>query len=116
MPSARKRDVSASYEAAERPETVASQLASHRKRPLEVAIFIAGGTDKYQWPAHALTNILVYRSCSEVAYGLCRPIGCLMMAWANRKVELAQLRIVSSALRINKSKNLINVDSLFTCR
>ena len=51
----RKRDVSASYnrEAAERPETV----ASHRRRPLEAAIFIIDGTDRYQWTEHALTNI-----------------------------------------------------------
>ena len=48
MPSARKRAVSGSYEAAEGPETVASQPASHRRRPLEVAIFIADGTNKYR--------------------------------------------------------------------
>ena len=64
----------------------ASQPASHRRRPLEVAIFIIDGTDKYQRTEHALTNPLVCRSCSEVACGLCRPLACLM-AWAHRKVE-----------------------------
>ena len=54
----RKRDVSASYdcEAAERPETV----ASHRRRPLEAAIFIVDGTDKYQGP--------VDRSCTHESF------------------------------------------------
>ena len=94
MPATRKLAVSACYEAAERPETVASQPASqpasHRRRPLEVAIFIVDGTNKYQWTEHALTNLLVCRSCSEVACGLCRPLACLM-AWAHRKVELSKI-------------------------
>ena len=89
MPATRKLDVSACYEAAERPETVASQPASHRRRPLEVAIFILDGTKKYQWTEHALTNLLVCRSCSEVACGLYRPLACIM-AWAHRKVELSK--------------------------
>ena len=88
MPTTRKHAVSASYEAAERPKTVASQPASHRRRPLEVAIF--DGTNKYQWTEHTLTNLLVCRSCSEVACGLCRPLACLM-AWAHRKVELSKI-------------------------
>ena len=95
MPPTRKLDVSACYEAAERPETVASRPASHRRRPLEVAIPIADGTNKCQWTGHALTNRLVWGSCSDhgVAYGLCmyRPLAyaCLMiMAWGHRKVEL----------------------------
>ena len=85
MPPTRKLTVPACYEAAERTETV----ASHRRRPLEVAIFIVDGTNKYQWTEHALTNRLVCRSCSEVAMacGLYRPLACLM-AWAHRKVEL----------------------------
>ena len=48
MPPTRKLAVSTCYEAAERPETVASQTASHRRRPLEVAIFIVDGTNKYR--------------------------------------------------------------------
>ena len=48
MPPTRKLAVSARYEAVERPETVASQPASHRRRPLEVAIFIVDGTNKYR--------------------------------------------------------------------
>ena len=68
----------------------ASQPASNRRRPLQVAIFIVEGTDKYQWTDHALTNLLMCRSCSEVACGLCRPIVCLM-AWAHRKVELGKI-------------------------
>ena len=68
----------------------ASQPASHRRRPLEVAIFILDGTEKYQWTEHALTNLLVCRSCSERAGGLCRPLACLM-AWAHRKVELSKI-------------------------
>ena len=67
MPPARKRAVSACCEAAERPETVASQPAScsHRTRPLEVAISIVDGTDKYQWTEHALTNLLIW--CADHA-------------------------------------------------
>ena len=68
----------------------ASQPASHRRRPLEVANFILDGTEKYQWTEHALTNLLVCRSCSERACGLCRPLACLM-AWAHRKVELSKI-------------------------
>ena len=86
MPPTRKLAVSACYKAAERPEAVASQPASHRRRPLEVAIFIIDGTDKYQGTDHALTNLLVCRSCSEVACGLCRPLACLMV-WTHRKVS-----------------------------
>ena len=48
MPPTRKLAVPACYEAAERPETVASQPASHRRRPLEVAVFIVHGTNKYR--------------------------------------------------------------------
>ena len=48
MPPARKRAVPACYEATERPKTVASQPASHRRRPLEVAISIVDGTNKYR--------------------------------------------------------------------
>ena len=59
MPAARKLAVSACYEAAERPETVASQPASQRRRPLEVAIFIVDATKRYQWTEHALANLLV---------------------------------------------------------
>ena len=47
MPATRKLAVSACYEAAERPETVASQPASHRRRPLE-ELFIVDGTNKYR--------------------------------------------------------------------
>ena len=56
MPATRK------HEAAERPETVpvASQPASHRRRPLEAAIFIVDGTDKYQGP--------VDRSCTHESF------------------------------------------------
>ena len=90
VPPTRKGAVSASYEAAERPKTVASQPVSHRRRPLEVAIFIIGGTDKYQQTDHALTDLLVCRSCSEVACGVCRPLACIM-AWAHRKVELSKI-------------------------
>ena len=63
MPATRKLAVPACYEAAERPapDTVASQPASHRRRPLEVAISIADGTKKYQRTEHALTNLLVCR-------------------------------------------------------
>ena len=68
----------------------ASQPASHRRRPLEVAIFIVDGTNKYQWTEHALTNPLVCRPCSEVACGLYRSLACVM-AWAHRKVELSKL-------------------------
>ena len=91
MPLARKRAVPACNccGAIERPETVASQPASHQRRPLEVAIFIVDGTDKYQWTEHALTNLLVCRACSEVACGLYRPLACLM-AWAHRKAELSK--------------------------
>ena len=89
MPPTRKLAVSACYEAAERPETVVSQPATHRRRPLEVAILIVDGTNKYQWTEHALTNLLVCRSCSEVACGLYRPLACVM-AWAHRKVELSK--------------------------
>ena len=91
MPPKRKLAVSACYEATERPKTVASQPASHRRRPLEVAISIADGTNKYQWTeqCHALTNLLVCRSCSEVACGLYRTLACLMV-WAHRKVELSK--------------------------
>ena len=64
MPATRKLAVSACYEAAERPETVASQPASHRRRPLEVAIFIIDGTDKYQRTEHALTNLSVGRDAT----------------------------------------------------
>jgi hypothetical protein len=69
----------------------ASQPISHRRRPVEVAIFIADGNEKYQWTDHALmiTNLLVCRSCSERACGLCRPLACLM-AWAPRKVGVEQ--------------------------
>ena len=91
MPPTRKRAVSACCEAAEGPETVASQPASQRRRSMEVAIFIVDGTDKYQWTAHALTNLLVCRSCSGVACGLYRPLACIMiMAWAHRKVVLSK--------------------------
>ena len=90
MPPTRNRAVSASYEAAEWPKTVDSQPASHQRSPLEVAIFIVDGTGKYQWPEHALANLLMCRSCSEVACGLCRPLACLM-AWAHRKVELYKI-------------------------
>ena len=89
MPLARKLDVSDCHEAAERPETAASQPASHRRRPLEVAIFIVDGTNKYQWTGHALTNRLVCRPCSEVACGVYRSLVCLM-AWAHRKVQLSK--------------------------
>ena len=57
MPPTRKHAVPACCEAAERPETVASKPASHRRRTLEVAIFIVDGYDKYQWTEHALTNL-----------------------------------------------------------
>ena len=65
------------------------QPASHRRKPLEVAIFIVDGTNKHQWTEHALTNLLVCRPFSEVACGLYRPLGCVM-AWAHRKVELSK--------------------------
>ena len=68
----------------------ASHPPTHRRRPVEVAIFIVDGTDKYQWTEHALTNLLMCRSCSEVACGLCRPLACLM-AWAHRKAELGKI-------------------------
>jgi hypothetical protein len=57
---------------------------------LEVAIFIVDGTKKYQWTDNALTNLLVCRSCSERACGLCKPLACLM-AWAHRKVKLSKI-------------------------
>ena len=89
MPPARKRAMSAccELEATERPEIVAmaSQPASHRRRPMEIAIFIASGAGKYQWTYHALPDLLVCKSCSEVACGLYRPLACIM-AWAHRKV------------------------------
>ena len=85
MPPARKRAVPACCEAAERLDPVASQaMASHRRRPLEVAIFIADGANKYHWMEHARTNTLVCESCSEVVRGLYRPLACLM-AWAHRQ-------------------------------
>ena len=50
MQPTRNRAVSACYEAAEQPKTVdvASQPASHRRRPLEVVITIADGANKYR--------------------------------------------------------------------
>ena len=52
---------------------------------------IVDGTNKYQWTEHALTNLLVCRSCSGVACGLYmyRPLACVM-AWAHRKVEFSK--------------------------
>ena len=83
-----KRAAPSSYEAAERPRTVTSQ----RRRPLGVAISIIDGTGKYQRTKHAPTNsnLLVCRSFSEVACGLCRPIACLM-AWAHSNAELSKI-------------------------
>ena len=74
MPRTRNRDVSDSYEAAAWPKTVASQPASNRRRPLEVAIFIVEGTDKYQWTDRALANLLMCRSC--------RCAGGMWLVWA----------------------------------
>ena len=67
LPPARKRDVSACYEAAERPETVASQPASYRRRPLEVAIFIVDGTNKYQLNGREVTYPIIERMTTILA-------------------------------------------------
>ena len=48
MPPTRKLAVSACYEAAERPETVASQPATEEGPWSLVAIFIVDGTNKYR--------------------------------------------------------------------
>ena len=46
-----------------------------------------------QWTEHALTNLLVCRSCSEVACSLYRPLACVMAracAHRNLKAELSK--------------------------
>ena len=63
MPPKRKIAVSACYGAVERPETVASQPASHRRRPLEVAISIIDGTNK-------IKLIPVDRACTRESFGV----------------------------------------------
>ena len=118
MPLARNRDMPASHEAAERPETAAADRRPTSQPATEEAPWRSQSSSSLV-PAnasgksmHAPANLLVCRSCSEVACGLCKPLACLM-AWAHRNVQLAQLRKVSSTLRTNKSKNQLSLSIAF---